>query len=89
MISNAKNIITIDYGFVRRQGAVPHRRNGQLSAKARMSDSVSGQLNVLLAKTGVPYDVVLEMEEINDDFKVFVFENFYFDKTQQLTLLLI
>jgi NAD(P) transhydrogenase len=28
-----------------------------------------GQLNVLLAEANVPYDMVYEMDEINDDFE--------------------
>ena len=78
MIADAQNIIiTPGYGLCVAQAQYPiaemvrilkeqgkNVRFGVHPVAGRMP----GQLNVLLAEAGVPYDVVLEMEEINNDF---------------------
>lgn len=78
MIQNAKNIIiTPGYGLCVAKAQYPlaemvaflkskgkHVRFGIHPVAGRMP----GQLNVLLAEAGVPYDDVLEMDEVNDDF---------------------
>lgn len=77
-IANAKNIIIVPgYGlcvakaqypiaemveFLRKKGK--NVRFGIHPVAGRMP----GQLNVLLAEAGVPYDIVLEMDELNEDF---------------------
>lgn len=78
MMTNAKNIIIVPgYGLCVAKAQYPiaemvdllvkkgkHVRFGIHPVAGRMP----GQLNVLLAEAGVPYDVVMEMDELNDDF---------------------
>merc|ERR1711994_1176001 len=75
---DAKNIIIVPgYGLAVAKGQYPVaelvsilRKKGK---KVRfgihpVAGRMPGQLNVLLAEAGVPYDIVLEMDELNDDF---------------------
>ncbi|XP_063817879.1 NAD(P) transhydrogenase, mitochondrial [Pseudophryne corroboree] len=78
LIKDANNIIiTPGYGLCAAKAQYPiadlvkmlaehgkHVRFGIHPVAGRMP----GQLNVLLAEAGVPYDIVLEMDEINEDF---------------------
>ena len=78
MIRDAKNIIiTPGYGLCVAKAQYPIAEMVDLLRKQGknvrfgihpVAGRMPGQLNVLLAEAGVPYDVVLEMDEINDDF---------------------
>jgi NAD(P) transhydrogenase len=74
----AKNIIIVPgYGLAVAKGQYPVAELVQILKKKNknvrfgihpVAGRMPGQLNVLLAEAGVPYDVVLEMDEINHDF---------------------
>ena len=76
-IADAKNIIIVPgYGLAVAKGQYPVAEMVTLLRKKGknvrfgihpVAGRMPGQLNVLLAEAGVPYDVVLEMDEINDD----------------------
>ncbi|CAL8321368.1 unnamed protein product [Lota lota] len=79
MIKDAQNIIiTPGYGLCAAKAQYPIAELVKMLSEAGkkvrfgihpVAGRMPGQLNVLLAEAGVPYDIVLEMEEINEDFK--------------------
>uniref|UniRef100_A0A3P9NWY4 NAD(P) transhydrogenase, mitochondrial n=1 Tax=Poecilia reticulata TaxID=8081 RepID=A0A3P9NWY4_POERE len=78
MIKEAHNIIiTPGYGLCAAKAQYPIAELVKMLSEAGkkvrfgihpVAGRMPGQLNVLLAEAGVPYDIVLEMEEINEDF---------------------
>ena len=79
MLREAKSVVIVPgYGMAvaRAQGAV-HELTNVLRERGTtvrfaihpVAGRLPGHMNVLLAEAGVPYDIVLEMEEINHDFQ--------------------
>jgi NAD(P) transhydrogenase subunit beta len=79
LLKNAKEVvITPGYGMAVAQAQYPvaeltsHLRRHGVNVRFGIhpvAGRLPGHMNVLLAEAKVPYDIVLEMDEINDDFK--------------------
>ncbi len=77
MISNAREVVIVPgYGLAVSQGQQEISQISKLlmdnGIKVRfaihpVAGRMPGQLNVLLAEVGIPYDIVFEMDEINED----------------------
>lgn len=78
MLANSKEVIIVPgYGLAVAQAQYPlsqlvqHMKNSNINVRFGIhpvAGRMPGQLNVLLAEANIPYDIVLEMEEINEDF---------------------
>ncbi|XP_076438085.1 NAD(P) transhydrogenase, mitochondrial-like isoform X2 [Babylonia areolata] len=78
LVKDAKNIIIVPgYGLCVAKAQYPIAELVDILRKKGknvrfgihpVAGRMPGQLNVLLAEAGVPYDIVLEMDELNDDF---------------------